>query len=189
MVENQPFQSPPPAPSRWPIALIVIILIAAGAYALTRRSDAPTTDNNQMAGDQNRIAEGGDESMSDTGGEENIPVNDNPGTTPTPSTPPTNTNGGTTTPAVKSFTVSGKNFSMTPSSLSVNKGDTVKITFKNDGGFHDLVIDGYDVETPQIQTGQTATVEFIADKTGSFEYYCSVGTHRQQGMKGTFTVK
>ncbi|MFN2312139.1 MAG: plastocyanin/azurin family copper-binding protein, partial [Spirochaetia bacterium] len=32
------------------------------------------------------------------------------------------------------------------------------------------------------------TVEFVADRAGSFEFYCSVPGHRQAGMYGTFVV-
>ena len=90
---------------------------------------------------------------------------------------------------VKSFIINGSNFSFSPSTMTVNKGDTVKITFKNTGGFHDLKIDEFNVATAKIQGGAEETVTFVADKTGSFEYYCSIGTHRQMGMKGTLTVK
>jgi plastocyanin len=90
---------------------------------------------------------------------------------------------------VKEFTVSGSNFKFEPASLKVNKGDKVKITFKNTGGFHDFVIDELDVATKQIQSGQEEVVEFTADEVGMFEYYCSVGNHRAQGMKGTLTVQ
>ena len=89
---------------------------------------------------------------------------------------------------VVSFTVEGQNFSFAPSQMEVKEGDTVRITFKNVGGFHDFVIDEFDVATSQFGAGQEETVEFVADKTGSFEFYCSVGNHRAQGMVGTLTV-
>lgn len=88
---------------------------------------------------------------------------------------------------VREFIVEGKNFSFTPAALSVKKGETVRITLKNTGGFHDLVIDEFNVKTKQIGEGEE-TVEFVADKVGDFEYYCSVGAHRAMGMKGTLTV-
>ena len=88
----------------------------------------------------------------------------------------------------KTFTVTGSNFAFDPSTITVSKGDTVKIIFKNSGGTHDWKIDEFRVATPRINGGQEATVEFVADKAGSFEYYCSVGTHRQMGMKGTLIV-
>jgi plastocyanin len=102
----------------------------------------------------------------------------------TPTGTPTSTTGGTT----KEFTVSGQNFSFAPATMNVKQGDTVKITFKNTAGTHDLRVDGYNVGTKVIQGGQEETFTFVADKAGSFEYYCSVGSHRQMGMKGTLTV-
>ncbi len=89
---------------------------------------------------------------------------------------------------VKSFTVVGKNFSFSVPEIKVNQGDKVKITFKNENGFHDWVIDEFNTRTPRIQAGQTAEVEFVADKKGTFEYYCSVGEHRQAGMRGNLIV-
>ena len=102
----------------------------------------------------------------------------------------TNVNTNTSaTVAVKKFVVTGQNFSFAPSSMTVKKGDTVSITFKNAQGFHDLRIDELGVATKKIGAAQEETVTFVASKTGSFEYYCSVGEHRALGMKGTLTVE
>lgn len=90
---------------------------------------------------------------------------------------------------VKVFTIEGSNFKFLPNSMTVKKGDTVRVVFKNTGGFHDFVIDEFNVATKQINGGSEETVEFVADKAGSFEYYCSVGSHRQMGMVGTLTVQ
>ncbi len=89
----------------------------------------------------------------------------------------------------KSFTVVGKAYSFTPSVITVNKGDTVMITFQNASGTHDWRIDEFNVHTSVIQGGKEEMIHFVADKTGTFEYYCSVGNHRQLGMKGTLIVK
>lgn len=43
-------------------------------------------------------------------------------------------------------------------------------------------------KTTQVNTGATTSVEFVADQVGNFEYYCSVGQHRANGMVGTLTV-
>ena len=94
----------------------------------------------------------------------------------------------TSTPKIVEFTVTGKNYSFTPNIISVKKGDTVKITFKDTQGFHDFKIDEFNVATPQIKGGSEAVVQFVADKSGSFQYYCSVGKHRANGMWGTLTV-
>lgn len=117
------------------------------------------------------------------------------GTTPTPmptpapsATPPPPQASGSEI-STKEFTVTGQSFSFTPSTMTVNQGDHVKITFKSVGGTHDFKIDEFNVATNRIGTGGEATVEFTADKKGTFEYYCSVGNHRAMGMKGTLIVQ
>ncbi len=92
-------------------------------------------------------------------------------------------------PVVKSFTITGKNFSYAPSLITVKKGDKIKLTFENVQGYHDIVLNGYGLATSQAQAPNTAVLEFIADKVGSFEFYCSVGTHKTLGMKGTLKVE
>ncbi|MEO5635138.1 MAG: plastocyanin/azurin family copper-binding protein [Candidatus Paceibacterota bacterium] len=93
------------------------------------------------------------------------------------------------TATVKEFTVKGQNFSFIPSLITVKKGDRVKITFENTSGFHDFVIDEFGVATSQSKSPNTEVLEFTATKTGSFEYYCSVGSHRSMGMKGILKVE
>lgn len=94
-------------------------------------------------------------------------------------------------PAVetKIFDVTGKNFLFAPSTLTVNQGDKVKIIFRNEEGFHDFKIDELNIATSKITAGTQDTIEFIADKKGQFDYYCSVGTHRGMGMKGILVVQ
>ena len=89
---------------------------------------------------------------------------------------------------VKEFTVDGSSFKFNPNILTVNKGDRVRINFVNTGGKHDLIIEGYNVGTKTIDGGQSDVVEFTADKSGEFEYYCSIGEHRQMGMVGKLVV-
>jgi nitrosocyanin len=120
-------------------------------------------------------------------------VSVSPSATVSPSVSPS-ASGATKTPtpsasAVKTFNVSGTGFQFNPKLITVQKGDTVKIVFNNTGGQHDFVIDEFNVRTPVINAGATSTVQFVADKTGSFEYYCSVGNHRQLGMEGTLVVQ
>ncbi|MES3031719.1 MAG: plastocyanin/azurin family copper-binding protein [Patescibacteria group bacterium] len=121
-------------------------------------------------------------------GDRNVPVTTMPTSLPPTTTPAPTTSTSNTSP-VKEFTVSGNNFSYTPSLITVKKGDRVKITFNNTSGFHDFVIDEYGVATPQTKSPTTEVLEFTADKVGSFQYYCSVGTHRAMGMFGTLKVE
>lgn len=92
-------------------------------------------------------------------------------------------------PTTLTFNVVGGNFFYTPNEIRVKKGDTVRIVFENAGGYHNFVLDEFNVTMEPFNGVDTRTVEFVADKSGSFEYYCSVGKHRQMGQKGTLIVE
>ncbi|MEK9158145.1 MAG: cupredoxin domain-containing protein [Patescibacteria group bacterium] len=91
--------------------------------------------------------------------------------------------------SVKTFTVLGAPYTFTPAQIKVKKGDTVKIIFKNTAGTHDWKLDEFGAATGTVPAGQEKTIQFVASKTGTFEYYCSIGNHRQLGMKGTLVVE
>ncbi|MDZ4229496.1 MAG: cupredoxin domain-containing protein [Patescibacteria group bacterium] len=90
---------------------------------------------------------------------------------------------------VKVFNVSGANFRFDPVTITVKKGDQVKIIFESLDMQHDLDIDEFDVNSPVIPAGESSEIEFTADQVGEFEYYCSVGSHRANGMVGTLIVE
>ncbi|MEK9207640.1 MAG: cupredoxin domain-containing protein [Patescibacteria group bacterium] len=98
-----------------------------------------------------------------------------------------------TTPSAMSeneITVEAGEFQFTPSEITVKKGEKVKITFKNAGKFpHNFTIADLSIATKRINPGQEDTVEFTANKTGEFKFFCSVGNHQEQGMVGTLTVE
>lgn len=106
-----------------------------------------------------------------------------------PTTGTTSTTGVMEKGTVKTFDVAAKSFSFTPAEIRVKKGDTVKIVLTNSGGMHNWVIDEFNAKTKTIAAGATDTVEFTASKVGTFEYYCSVGNHRQMGMVGKLIVE
>ncbi|HSW88656.1 MAG TPA: cupredoxin domain-containing protein [Candidatus Saccharimonadales bacterium] len=87
------------------------------------------------------------------------------------------------------ITVTASNFTFDPKTITVKKGQPVELTFKNSEGMHDLVIDEFNVKTKVIPGGQSETISFTPNKTGTFNYYCSVGNHRAMGMQGTITVE
>ncbi len=85
--------------------------------------------------------------------------------------------------------VEGGDFFFKPNEIRVKKGEKVTITLSNAGGFHNLVIDEFNVKTKIIKDGEEETVTFTPDKAGTFEFYCSVGNHRAMGMKGKLIVE
>ncbi|MEO5927721.1 MAG: plastocyanin/azurin family copper-binding protein [Patescibacteria group bacterium] len=92
-------------------------------------------------------------------------------------------------PGELTFHIKGGSFFYVPNQIKVKKGDKVKIVFENVGGMHNINIDEYNVKSDTVQTDGETTVEFTADKAGSFEYYCAVGQHRAMGQKGMLVVE
>lgn len=96
---------------------------------------------------------------------------------------------------VKTFVLTGENFKFMMDGsdnpdIKVNQGDKVRIEFSSAQGFHDWIIDEFSVATAQIgDTNESTFVEFIASEKGTFEYYCSVGQHRANGMKGNLIIE
>ena len=75
-----------------------------------------------------------------------------------------------------------------PSTITVNEGDKVKLNIRSVDVTHGFSLFEFGVNE-RLTPGTTTTVEFTADRVGSFEYYCSVGAHRALGMKGTLIVE
>ena len=94
----------------------------------------------------------------------------------------------------KTFVITGANLKffmngIESPELRVRQGDKVRIEFASTEGFHDWVLDEFNAATGKVGAGASTFVEFVADKKGTFEYYCSVGQHRANGMKGVFVVE
>ncbi len=68
-----------------------------------------------------------------------------------------------------------------PGVLVVNKGDTIRLTVTNPRSkTHSLIIPDFGVATPKLDPrGGTATVEFIADKAGVFQFACGIPYSRE----------
>lgn len=71
--------------------------------------------------------------------------------------------------------------------ITVDRGDLVRITVTVTSGTHDFNIDEFGIseETP---LNEPVTIEFVADQAGTFEYYCSLPNHRENGHWGTLNV-
>lgn len=88
------------------------------------------------------------------------------------------------------FDVEGVDFAFDVTEIIVKKGDTVTINFTSTMGYHDWVVDEFEAATEQVTPDDGVTsVTFTADEAGTFEYYCSVGNHRAQGMVGNLVVE
>ena len=89
--------------------------------------------------------------------------------------------------------VSGNLAGVINPTLRVNVGDVVEVVLINgDGGTHDWAIPALDVASERVLRpdgiGATVSVVFTVTEEGEFEYICTIGNHRAEGMVGTFIV-
>jgi len=111
------------------------------------------------------------------------PNNGSANNTQTNNTPSANQN-------TQNITISGNEFSFSPSEIRVKNGQPVKIIFTNNGQFpHNWKVDEFNAITPTAQTGQTTEVTFTPNQTGTFQYYCAVTGHKDRGMVGNLVVE
>src|SRR3989344_7902085 len=85
--------------------------------------------------------------------------------------------------------VEGGSFYFKPNEIRVKVGEPVVITFNAVDMMHDFVIDELNVRTDVIKAGGSDTVMFTPSEVGEYEFYCSVGQHRANGMVGTLIVE
>ncbi len=71
------------------------------------------------------------------------------------------------------FRIEASQFQYMPGTIHVNPGDRVTIDLVSTDVVHGLYIDGYDLNVTA-DPGQTATLSFVADRSGSFRFRCSV---------------
>lgn len=94
--------------------------------------------------------------------------------------------------AVADYQVDMSNFAYSVTEMEAQPGQTLTLNLTVVEGMHDLVIDELDFQSAQLQEGESQTVEITipedAQPGDEYEYYCSVGNHRQMGMVGTLTV-
>jgi uncharacterized cupredoxin-like copper-binding protein len=94
---------------------------------------------------------------------------------------------------VQTVQVSETEFSISPASIELPRAGTYEFAVTNDGQItHALNIEesggGNEVESGDIGPGETKAVRFTFSGDGSFELYCPIGNHKDQGMEGTITV-
>ena len=151
------------------VLVLAVALLAFAGCAADVQPQEPTQDL-------------GDETIDETPLEDEAPSEQDP-TSPEEATTPDVT-----------FSVTGENYAFFVDGeenpdMVVQEGDLVRIEFESTQGLHDWVVDAF-AATEQVDSASgVTTVEFVADQAGEFEYYCSVGSHRQQGMLGSFIVE
>lgn len=92
----------------------------------------------------------------------------------------------------KEVTVSGTEFSFSPSTISVQPDQRVRVTFQNTGNIgHNFTLQGIG-STRTISPGQSDILEFTAPQaSGNYpiRYECTLPGHSESGMVGSLVVE
>ena len=91
--------------------------------------------------------------------------------------------------SVKEFKITAKRFQFEPSTIEVSKGDRVRLLVTSTDVPHGISITEYGINE-RLDPGTPKTIEFTADKEGTFTAFCSVFCGSgHSGMKGRLIVK
>ncbi len=91
--------------------------------------------------------------------------------------------------AIKEFQVTAKQFVFEPATIEVNKGDRVRLLVTSVDVPHGISIPEYGINE-RLDPGKPVTIEFIAEKEGTFTTFCSVFCGSgHSNMKGKIVVK
>lgn len=74
---------------------------------------------------------------------------------------------------VKEFEMKAMQFFFVPAVVTVNKGDTVRLTIVSNDVTHGISIPAFGVNA-RVAPGDSVPIEFVADKVGMFQFRCSV---------------
>lgn len=89
---------------------------------------------------------------------------------------------------LRKFQIKADNNAFDPSTVIVNKGDTVSIAFTAVDKAYDITIPDYGLKQTA-QKGETKTLEFQAVTDGKFVFYCDLCGGASSSVKGSLVVK
>ena len=86
---------------------------------------------------------------------------------------------------VKTIDVIASRFQFEPAIITVAQGDNIRLRFHSADRTHAFAIKAFRVKALIPSAGEAATVEFVADRVGSFDFtcaeYCGTGHTRMKG--------
>lgn len=92
-------------------------------------------------------------------------------------------------PNRREFTVVASDYRFSPNRIEVTQNDLVKLTIQSHDVAYSLTIDEYRV-SKRVPAGGTMTLEFRADRAGTFAYYSNLTSDsRHAQMRGELIVR
>lgn len=93
------------------------------------------------------------------------------------------------TPETHEIQMTAKKYAFSPDTIHVRKGERVRLIITATDHDHGIKLEAFRVEQ-KLKKGVPTTVEFVADKAGTFPFKCSVFCGLGHGgMKGTLIVE
>ena len=90
---------------------------------------------------------------------------------------------------VKEFKITAKQFQFEPAIIEINRGDKVRLVVTSTDVPHGFTIPEYGINE-RLDPGKPATIQFTADKQGTFTAFCSVFCGSgHSNMKGKIVVR
>jgi uncharacterized cupredoxin-like copper-binding protein len=111
------------------------------------------------------------------------------------------TKSGTSGGVIKTVLIKETEFKLSPSSITLSKPGTYAFKAENEGSMqHSLEIEGKGVKSEEgeggeaeleqtLNPGESGVLAVTFQKPGTYEMYCPVDAHEQEGMKGEVVVK
>ena len=97
--------------------------------------------------------------------------------------------GSAPTPAPLNVTIKAQDIKFDITEIRAKVGQTVNVTYINEGTLeHNFIIEGV-VPEKKIQPGQSAAFSFTPTAAGTLEYHCTVPGHLEAGMTGKVIVE
>lgn len=86
---------------------------------------------------------------------------------------------------LREIEVAAKRFAFEPAVIEVVRGERVRLVLHSEDVTHGFGIDGYDVNVEIPKGGEPVSVEFVAERPGTFRFkcteYCGSGHRRMRG--------
>ena len=89
----------------------------------------------------------------------------------------------------KEFNIVARQWNFNPDTITVNEGDIVVLNIESIDVTHGFAISAFGINE-RLSPGNTVRIEFVADRKGSFSFFCSVqcGSGHTR-MRGTLIVE
>lgn len=91
-------------------------------------------------------------------------------------------------PSGKEITVQLRSFEFEPSSFTLEQGQPVSLKLVSEDIEHTYTVEALGVDY-RVGPGETRTVTFTPEQSGTFELICTIPGHAEAGMVGTVAVQ